>query len=86
MMREVFGLPGNPPELLARIQAPTCSSPARMTPRESTRLTTIRCKRSKSFPAPRLMTIPGAGHMVLVEQPEAGTAAITAFIRAVSAA
>jgi pimeloyl-ACP methyl ester carboxylesterase len=36
--------------------------------------------------AARLVTIPGAGHMVLVEQPDAGTAAITEFIRAVDTA
>jgi pimeloyl-ACP methyl ester carboxylesterase len=32
------------------------------------------------------VTVPGAGHMVLVEQPDAGTTAITEFIREVDAA
>ncbi len=86
MLREVFGHPGNPPELLTRIQAPTLIiagedelavlGEAHNDPQQAQRI----------IPGARLMTIPGAGHMVLVEQPEAGTAAITAFIRTVSAA
>jgi len=86
MLREVFGHPGTPPELLIRIQAPTliiagedelaALGEAYNDPQQAQRV----------IPGARLMTIPGAGHMVLVEQPEAGTAAITAFIRAVSAA
>jgi len=86
MLREVFGHPGNPPELLTRIQAPTLIiagedelagvDEAHNDPQQAQRV----------IPGARLMTIPGAGHMVLVEQPEAGTAAITAFIRTVSAA
>lgn len=81
MLREVFGHPGNPPELLSRIQASTLiiageDELAGNDPRQAQRV----------IPGARLMTIPGAGHMVLVEQPEAGTAAITTFIRTVSAA
>ncbi len=86
MLREVYGHPGNPPELLSRIQAPTLIiagedelavlGEAHNDPQQAQRV----------IPGARLMTIPGAGHMVLVEQPEAGTAAITAFIRTVSAA
>jgi len=86
MLREVFGHPGTPPELLIRIQAPTliiagedelaALGEAYNDPQQAQRV----------IPGARLMTIPGAGHMVLVEQPEAGTAAITAFIRTVSAA
>ena len=86
MLHEVFGHPGNPPELLTRIQAPTLIiagedelagvDEAHNDPQQAQRV----------IPGARLMTIPGAGHMVLVEQPEAGTAAITAFIRTVSAA
>lgn len=86
MLREVFGHPGNPPELLTRIQAPTLLisgedelagvGEAHNDPLQAQRI----------IPGARLMTIPGAGHMVLVEQPEAGTAAITSFIRTVSTA
>lgn len=86
MLSEVFGHPGNPPELLTRIQAPTLIivgedelagvDEAHNDPQQAQRV----------IPGARLMTIPRAGHMVLVEQPEAGTAAITAFIRTVSAA
>lgn len=86
MLREVFGHPGNPRELLVRIQAPTLIvvgedeiagvDEAHNDPLQAQRV----------IPGARLMTIPGAGHMVLVEQPEAGTAAITTFIRTVSAA
>jgi len=86
MLREVFGHPGNPPELLTRVQAPTLIiagedelvvlGEAHNDPQQAQRI----------IPGARLVTIPGAGHMILVEQPEAGTAAITAFIRTVSAA
>jgi pimeloyl-ACP methyl ester carboxylesterase len=86
MLSEVFGHPGNPPELLTRIQAPTLIivgedelagvDEAHNDPQQAQRV----------IPGARLITIPRAGHMVLVEQPEAGTAAITAFIRTVSAA
>jgi pimeloyl-ACP methyl ester carboxylesterase len=37
------------------------------------------------MPNARLLTVPGAGHMVLVEQPDVGTTAITDFIREVEA-
>ncbi len=82
MIRQVFGHPGTPPELLARVGAPTLiiagedEHSGLDDPRQAERL----------IPDARLVTIPGAGHMVLVEQPEAGTAAITEFIRAVDAA
>ena len=86
MLREVFGHPGNPPELLTRIQAPTLLisgedelavlGEAHNDPQQAQRI----------IPGARLVTIPGAGHMVLVEQPDAGTAAISSFIRTVSAA
>jgi len=84
MLREVFGHPGNPPELLTQIQAPTliiagedelaALGEAHNDPQQAQRV----------IPGARLVTIPGAGHMVLVEQAEAGTTAITTFIRTVS--
>jgi 3-oxoadipate enol-lactonase len=77
MMREVFGHPGNPPELLSQIQAPTLiiggadeyggGAGAR--------------EAQQAISNARLVTIPDAGHMVLAEQPDAGTAAITEFIQ-----
>ncbi len=82
MIRQVFGHPGTPPEMLARIQAPTLIIAGEDEhrglddPRQAERI----------IPDARLVTIPGAGHMVLVEQPDAGTAAITEFIRGVDAA
>lgn len=85
MVREVFGHPGTPPELLARIKAPTLilvgdNPPVGVEPsvaaEEDRQI-------QQAIPGSRLVTIPGAGHMVLVEQPEAGTAAITDFIRTV---
>jgi pimeloyl-ACP methyl ester carboxylesterase len=81
MLREVFGHPGNPPELLSRIQAPTLIIAG-----EDELVGTDPRQAQRVIPSARLITIPGAGHMVLVEQPEAGTAAITTFIRTVSAA
>jgi pimeloyl-ACP methyl ester carboxylesterase len=86
MLREVFGHPGNPPELLTRIQAPTLliSGEDELAGVDEAHNDPVQAQRI--IPGARLITIPGAGHMVLVEQPEAGTAAITAFIRTVSAA
>jgi 3-oxoadipate enol-lactonase len=88
MAREVFGYPENAREMLARIQAPTLilvgnNPPVGVDPSvagEEDR------EIQQAIPGARLVTIPGAGHMVLVEQQEAGTAAITEFIRAVPAA
>ena len=40
-------------------------------------------KAQQTIPNADLVTIPDAGHMVLAEQPETGTAAITEFIRGV---
>jgi pimeloyl-ACP methyl ester carboxylesterase len=86
MLREVFGHPGNPPELLTRIQAPTLliSGEDDLTSVDEAHNDPQQAQRT--IPGARLVTIPGAGHMVLAEQPEAGTAAITAFIRTASAA
>jgi pimeloyl-ACP methyl ester carboxylesterase len=86
MLRQVFGHPGNPPELLARVQAPTLiiAGEDELAGIYSTRDDVLEAQRV--IPDARLVTIPGAGHMVLVEQPDAGTAAITEFIRAIDAA
>ncbi len=86
MLREVFGHPGNPPELLARIQAPTLliSGEDELAGLDEAHNDPLQAQRV--IPGARLVTITGAGHMVLVEQPEAGTAAIAEFIRAASAA
>lgn len=86
MLREVFGHPGNPPELLTQIQVPTLiiAGEDELAGLDEAHNDPVQAQRVIS--GARLMTIPGAGHMVLVEQPEAGTAAITEFIRTVSAA
>lgn len=86
MLREVFGHPGNPPELLTRIQAPTLIIAGEDELAALGEAYNDPLQAQRVIPGARLMTIPGAGHMVLVEQPEAGTAAVTSFIRAVSAA
>ncbi len=80
MLLQVFGHPGNPPELLTRVRVPTLIiagedewegvDDADNDPLQAQRL----------FPDARLVTVPGAGHMVLVEQPEVGADAITEFI------
>ena len=86
MFREVFGHPGTPPELLARIQAPTLIIAGEDELAAFTKAHDDVLQAQRVIPDARLMTIPGAGHMVLVEQPDAGTAAITEFIRGVDAA
>jgi 3-oxoadipate enol-lactonase len=85
MLREVFGHPGNPPELLTQVQAPTLliSGEDELAGVDEAHNDPLQAQRVIS--GARLVTIPGAGHMVLVEQPEAGTTAIAAFIRTVSA-
>ena len=86
MLREVFGHPGNPPELLSRIQAPTLliAGEDELAGLDEAHNDPLQAQRV--IPGARFVTIPGAGHMVLVEQPETGTAAITEFIRTVSGA
>jgi pimeloyl-ACP methyl ester carboxylesterase len=86
MLRQVFGHPGNPPELLSQIQAPTLiiAGEDELAGIYSTRDDVLEAQRV--MPDARLVTVPGAGHMVLVEQPEVGTAAITEFIRGVDVA
>ncbi len=44
----------------------------------------MRREAQQAMPGSRLVTIPSAGHTVLVEQPQAGTAAITDLVRAVT--
>jgi 3-oxoadipate enol-lactonase len=86
MLREVFGHPGNPLELLARIQAPTLiiAGEDELAGLDEAHNDPLQAQRV--IPDARLVTVPGAGHMVLVEQPDAGTTAITEFIRGVDAA
>lgn len=79
MIREVFRHPGNPPELLARIEAPTLI----LVGQEEYGGIDEAQEAQQIIPGARLATVPGAGHMVLVEQPVAGTAAITEFIQEV---
>lgn len=80
-VREVFSFPGNPVEMLARIQAPTLVIYGAEDPGADVEAQ----KAQHAIPGARLLTIPGAGHMVFVEQPDVGTAAITEFIRGVEA-
>ncbi len=75
MLEEVFGYPGNPPELLAQVQAPTL-----LLSGEDERDPVLA---AKVMPDARFLAVPRAGHMVLVEQPEIGTKAISDFIREV---
>ena len=82
MMRQVFGTAGNPPELLAQVQAPTLV----VVGEEEAGGDADARKAQQAIPHARLVTIPGAGHMVLVEQPVAGGSTITDFIREVEAA
>jgi pimeloyl-ACP methyl ester carboxylesterase len=81
MIRAVFD-PNNPPELLAQIQAPTLI----IVGEEEYGGTDEARQAQRDIPDARLVTVPGAGHMVLVEQPDAGTTAITEFIHEVDAA
>jgi pimeloyl-ACP methyl ester carboxylesterase len=81
MIREVFGFSGNPVEMLARIQAPTLVIHGTEDPGADVEA----AKAQQAIPGARLLPIPGAGHMGLVEQPDVGTAAITEFIRGVEA-
>lgn len=83
MLRAVFGHPGTPPELLAQIEAPTLIIDGE----DELAANRDDCLQAqRDIPDARLVTIPGAGHMVLIEQPDVGTAAITEFIRGVDAA
>lgn len=82
MIREVFGHPGTPPELLAQVETPTLIIAGE---EEVGGLDDAR-QAQRVIPDARLVTIPDAGHMVLVEQPDAGTAAVTEFIRGVDTA
>lgn len=85
MLRQVFGHPGNPPELLALVQAPTL-----LVSGEDELMLVDEAERDPVLaqhviPHARLVTVPAAGHMVLIEQPEVGSAAITGFIEEVEA-
>ena len=82
MIHEVFSFPGNPVEMLAQIQAPTLVIYGAEDPGADVEAQ----KAQQAIPGARLLRIPGAGHMVFIEQPDVGTTAITDFIRAVEAA
>ncbi len=82
MIRAVFGHPGTSPELLAQIKAPSLI----IAGEEEYGGTDQARQAQRDIPDARLVTVPGAGHMVLIEQPDAGTTAITDFIREVNAA
>lgn len=81
MMREVFGFPGNPVDMLAQIKAPTLVIYGAEDPGADVEAQ----KAQQAIPGARLLRIPGAGHMIFVEQSDVGTAAITEFIRKVEA-
>ena len=81
MVRQVFGTAGNPPELLAQVQAPTLV----VVGEEEYGGTGEAQEAQQAIPNARLVTVPRAGHMVLVEQPEVGATAIAEFIRGVEA-
>lgn len=80
MLRQVFDH-HNPPELLAGVQVPTLI----VVGEEEVGGTDDAQEAQRAIPDARLVTVKGAGHMVLVEQPDAGTTAITEFIRGVEA-
>ena len=82
MIHEVFSFPGNPVEMLAQIQAPTLVIYGAEDPGADVEAQ----KAQQAIPGARLLRIPGAGHMVFIEQPDVGTTAIKDFIRAVEAA
>jgi pimeloyl-ACP methyl ester carboxylesterase len=67
-------------ERLAEIQQPAlvvCGELDRMTPLRSVQFL------ADTLPAGRLEVIPGAGHMVMVEQPGAATAALRSFLEGI---
>lgn len=81
MMLQLFGHPGTPPELLAQVKAPTLV----IVGEEEYGGDAEAREAQQGIPDARLVTIPRAGHMVLVEQPEVGTSTIVDFIREVEA-
>lgn len=87
MARAVFGFPENTREMLGQIQAPTLLVVGDNPPTgvEPANANVEDREIQQAIPGSRLVIIPGAGHMVLVEEPRAATAAITEFIRTVAA-
>lgn len=85
MLREVFGHPGNPPELLAQVHVPTLIISGQDEVAGLDEADNDALQAQRVIPGAQFLAIPGAGHMVLVEQPDVGTAAITEFIRGVDA-
>ena len=76
-MRCLAGHHGTSPELLAQIQAPTLIHAGE----EEYGGTDEARQAQRNIPDARLVTVLGAGHMVLIDQPEIGTTAINDFIR-----
>jgi pimeloyl-ACP methyl ester carboxylesterase len=85
MLEEVFDHPGNPPELLAQVQAPTLliSGEDELNMVDEDERDPVLA--ATVMPDARFLAVPRAGHMVLVEQPELGTMTITDFIAEVEA-
>ncbi len=79
MLREVTGHPPTDKEMLGRIQAPTLV----LVGDDKYAGTAAAEETQQAITGADLMVIPGAGHVVLVEQPEAATTAIAEFIRGV---
>lgn len=79
MIREVFRHPGNRPQLLGRVEAPTLILVGQEEYGGIDDAEQVR----QLIPGAQLITVPGAGHIVLVEQPQAATTDITEFIRGV---
>lgn len=83
MLKQVFGHPGNPPELLAQVQTPTLLISGEDELNQVDESERDPELAAHAIPDARFVVIPGAGHMVLVEQTEAGTKAVTDFIKEV---
>ncbi len=76
-IRAMYRHPGNPPALLHRVGTPTLVMVGEDEPGGTGGAQRVQA----AIPDARLAVIPAAGHMVLVEEPQAGTAAIAGFIR-----
>lgn len=79
MLLQVFGHPGTSNALLAQVVAPTLV----IVGEEEYGGDAEAREAQQGIPNAHLVTIPRAGHMVLVEQPEVGTRTIVDFIREV---
>lgn len=82
MLRQLYGHAATPPELLAVVDAPTLVVAGE---EELAEVRADAAEAQRLIHGARSVTIPGAGHMVLIEQPDVGTAVIQAFIEEVEA-